>query len=87
MSATQPMAQYLASLLNTCMNELTELELRHEDDEINDLELNEMSSLCRAIHNADANALNVETLDKDLLLFDSHFERVSLFNNVFNLFD
>jgi hypothetical protein len=80
MSATQPMAKYLAALLNSCMGELNDLELKHEEGEINDLELTEMSPMCRAIHNANSNALNVETLDNDLLLFDSHFERVSLLN-------
>lgn len=75
MNATQPMAEYLSALLNHCMNEINELELKHKDDEMNDLEVEEMTSMCRAIHDIDANALNVES-DSDLLLFDSHFERV-----------
>lgn len=77
MNATQPMANYLAALLNSSMSQLNDIELRHEDGEINDLELNEMSPLCRAIHNVDPNALNVVNNDSDELLFDSHFERVS----------
>lgn len=81
MNATQPMVEYLAALLNTCMNEINDIELKHEEGEINDLELNEMSSLCRAIHETDPNALNVESLDTDLLLFDSHLERVCLLFN------
>lgn len=75
MNPTQPMAEYLAALLNHCMSEINDLELKHKDEEMNDLEADEMSPMCRAIHDVDANALNVE-LDSDLLLFDSHFERV-----------
>jgi hypothetical protein len=80
MSATQSMTNYLTAMLNTCMGEISDLELRHDDGEINDLDLNEMSPLCRAINNVDPNALNVITMDNEELLFDSHIERVSDLN-------
>ncbi|CAD5216331.1 unnamed protein product [Bursaphelenchus xylophilus] len=70
-------AQYLVKLLNSSMTEINLVELRHQEEERNDLSLNEMSSVCLAIHNIDPNALNVEKeYAENLIHFDQDIERV-----------
>lgn len=57
---TDSTINYLAQLLNASMIELNEVEQKHGDEEINDLNLDEMSGVVMAIHRVDPHALNVD---------------------------
>ncbi|CAD5212245.1 unnamed protein product [Bursaphelenchus okinawaensis] len=58
------MADYITCLLNSSMEELDLVDLRHSEEEKDDLNLNEMSTLFRAIHDRNPSALTVEKRER-----------------------
>jgi hypothetical protein len=56
----QNMAQYLSKALNIVLEEIREVELKHGEDETNDLNISALPPMARTIQQFDNNAFNVE---------------------------